>query len=61
MLRHINCISGEETYVSAGVISEEEKALELKCTHEHTHVGAWLISSRAQWEGGASAVLSRLR
>lgn len=39
MLRHINCISGEENYASGGAISEEEKALELKCTHVRAHTG----------------------
>lgn len=33
MLRHINRFSGEENYASGGVISQEEKALVLKCTH----------------------------
>lgn len=60
MLRHINCISGEENSASGGVIYEEEKALELKYTHVST-LGAWPLSSRAQQEGWASLTLSRLR
>lgn len=59
MLRHINCISGEENYASGGVISEDEEALELKCTHVSTQ--AWPIPSRVQLEVGASPALSRLR
>lgn len=52
MLRHINCIRGEENYASGGVIAEEEKALELKCTHEHTHSGLGPSPAEPNWEAG---------
>lgn len=61
MLRHINCIRGEENYVSGGVIAEEE-ALDGAQVHTRAHaLWPWPISSRAQLEGGASPTLCRLR